>query len=147
MAAGAVVVVVTVRVAEVGQIEFGSLFVGAVLQLAGAGRPIDGAVAVLGRRGGLEGEHDVRLSGVDRVDPRRVEADQDDGGVEQQSGGEQNQLVEGQRGGEEARQEGQPDQHRRVDAQRDVARLVEVVGQHSRLERVVRAHYDEQDVE
>lgn len=77
---------------------------------------------------------------------RQEEAAEVDGAVDEQGEGEHEDFVGGQGGREVGRHEGEPHQQGGVDAERDVARLVVVVGQAASLEGQHGADQDEQDV-
>ena len=83
---------------------------------------------------------------VDGVNLRREEAQQRDGRVEEERRRQKDDLVAGLRRREVRRNEGEPDDERRVDAHRDAPRLVEVVRQRARLEGVPRADNNQTDV-
>ena len=83
---------------------------------------------------------------ADGVRLRHVETEHGDGGAERESGREENYLDVGARRCEICGQEGEPYDERRVHAQHDVLRLVEVVRKRPRFERVAGAHDDQNEV-
>jgi len=83
---------------------------------------------------------------VEGVQLWRVETKEEDRGVEEQSGGKKDSLLLSPHRCDVGGHEGQPDDEGGVDAEGDVARLVEVVGQGAGLKGVVGADDDEEDV-